>query len=316
MTRSTTLPAIGLNAGDRAPPTALPSATSVQSGDVRLAVYRWGARPESGAPTLVLVHGYPDSAAIWQPLAKRLGRRFQVIAYDVRGAGRSSAPTGREAYRLDVLSADLRAVIDAVSPRRPVHLVGYDWGALQCWEAVLSGALEGRVASYSAAAPSLDHVARWFATRVNQPTPRHLIQLLGRALGSSYMMALQLPRVPEWAWRFGLGRLWPRIVEALESVAPPPSATQTADGIHGLGLYRANLIPALRQRRTRTTDVRGQLLVMTRDPFVPPALFDGMETSSPNFVRVELDAGHWAVCSQPALVARTISDFVTRCEEA
>ena len=242
--RSATAPQIDPSDGVRQQQVSLPPATFVQSGDVRLAVYRWGARPQSAASILLLVHGYPDSAAIWQPLAEQLGKQFQVIAYDIRGAGQSTAPKSNAGYRLEALSADLRTVIDAVSPDRSVHLVGYDWGALQCWDAVLSGALNGRVASYSAAAPSLDHVARWFDARLRKPTPRHLLQLLVRALGSSYMLALQLPMLPELTWRLGLGRVWPRLVAWLESVDPPTNATQTADGINGLGLYRANLIRA------------------------------------------------------------------------
>jgi len=52
-----------------------------------------------------------------------------VIAYDVRGAGASSRPRDDRAYDLTVLADDMTAVIDAVSPGRPVHVVGHDWGA-------------------------------------------------------------------------------------------------------------------------------------------------------------------------------------------
>ena len=68
--------------------------------------------------------------------------------------------------------------------------------------------------------------------------------------------------------------------------------------------------------QSRATDIRGQLLIMTRDPFVPVGMFDGMEASAPHFVRVELDAGHWAACSHPALVANALRNFVTLCEDA
>ncbi|WP_217694539.1 alpha/beta fold hydrolase [Serratia marcescens] len=62
---------------------------TVQSGDVKLAVYVSGSRR---APPLILVHGYPDSAAVWAPIRARLAKRYRVIAYDVRGAGASDAP--------------------------------------------------------------------------------------------------------------------------------------------------------------------------------------------------------------------------------
>uniref|UniRef100_UPI0005B82398 alpha/beta fold hydrolase n=1 Tax=Paraburkholderia acidipaludis TaxID=660537 RepID=UPI0005B82398 len=70
---------------------------AVQSDDARLAVYASGP---AGAPPVILVHGYPDSAAVWTPLRRELETRYRVIAYDVRGAGASDAPRARRAYRL------------------------------------------------------------------------------------------------------------------------------------------------------------------------------------------------------------------------
>jgi pimeloyl-ACP methyl ester carboxylesterase len=70
----------------------------VDAGDVRLAVYVSG---QHDAPPLVLVHGYPDSAAVWEPLRAQLDGRYRVITYDVRGAGASDAPPRRDGYRLE-----------------------------------------------------------------------------------------------------------------------------------------------------------------------------------------------------------------------
>ncbi len=72
---------------------------TVQSGDVKLAVYVSGSRR---APPLILVHGYPDSAAVWAPIRARLAKRYRVIAYDVRGAGASDDLTS---LQLDDLGA-------------------------------------------------------------------------------------------------------------------------------------------------------------------------------------------------------------------
>ena len=62
----------------------MPLQGRVRSGDVELAVRRWG---DPRRPTVVLVHGYPDSSEIWGPLAQLLSNEFHVVAYDVRGAG-------------------------------------------------------------------------------------------------------------------------------------------------------------------------------------------------------------------------------------
>jgi pimeloyl-ACP methyl ester carboxylesterase len=129
----------------------------VDVGDVRLAVYISGPRD---APPMVLVHGYPDSAAVWEPLRAQLDGRYRVITYDVRGAGASDAPPRRDGYRLERLAADLAAVADATCAGWAFHLVGHDWGSIQSWEAVTSAAFEGRIASFtSISGPSLDHAA-------------------------------------------------------------------------------------------------------------------------------------------------------------
>lgn len=287
----------------------------LQSGAVTLALYTWGEQ-QTRRPTVVLVHGYPDSAEVWAPVAEHLAERYFVEAYDVRGAGRSTAPRGSAAYALAHLVDDLAAVIAAISPEAPVHLVGHDWGALQGWEALGSERLRGRIASYSTAAPALDHVGLWFHRQLQPPTPRKLAAFFGQLLGSSYMLAFQLPLLPELAWTLGLGRQWPRLLGLIEGLRAEARPTQTADGRHGLGLYRANLLPRLLRPQPKHTEVPVQLLLMRRDRFVPAHMFEGVEDWAPVRRRTELDAGHWASLSHPRAFAAAIDSFVQSIEEA
>ncbi|MGH3392942.1 MAG: alpha/beta fold hydrolase, partial [Actinomadura sp.] len=130
---------------------------TVHGDGVELAVQERG---DTEHPTVLLVHGYPDTQAVWAPVAARLADRFHVVTYDVRGAGGSSVPSGTEPYRFEHLMNDLRAVLDAVRPGDPVHLVGHDWGSIQSWEAVTT--MADRFASFtSISGPCLDHVAHW-----------------------------------------------------------------------------------------------------------------------------------------------------------
>ncbi|MGH3765101.1 MAG: alpha/beta fold hydrolase [Pseudonocardiaceae bacterium] len=80
-------------------------------------------------PTVVLVHGFgADSlASFYFTLAAPLASNgIEVIAYDLRGHGRSSCPdTG---YRLSDFVADLAGLLDALSVSGPVHLVGNSYG--------------------------------------------------------------------------------------------------------------------------------------------------------------------------------------------
>ena len=56
---------------------------------------------------LVLSHPFSGSLEFWAALIQALPSGYQVIAYDVRGHGLSSAPAGEENYTLDTLVEDL-----------------------------------------------------------------------------------------------------------------------------------------------------------------------------------------------------------------
>lgn len=75
--------------------------------------------------TILFVHGFPLSRAIWQPQVEALEKNFRVITPDLRGHGESSAPAG--VYTMDVFAADLQALI-AERKCGPVVLVGHSMG--------------------------------------------------------------------------------------------------------------------------------------------------------------------------------------------
>ncbi|MHB1088820.1 MAG: alpha/beta fold hydrolase [Acidimicrobiales bacterium] len=100
----------------------------VRSGDVALSVLVGGS-----GPTIVLLHGWPDTSALWGEVAADLIERgFRVAVPDLRGCGQSSKPTDAESYAMHVLVGDVAAIIDALEVQR-VTLVGHDWGANLAW---------------------------------------------------------------------------------------------------------------------------------------------------------------------------------------
>ena len=98
---------------------------------VRIAVYEQG-NPDG--PTLVLVHGWPDSHVLWDGVVPLLADRFRIIRYDNRGVGKSSVPKPVSAYTMACYADDFAAVIDAVAPGEPVHVLAHDWGSAGVWE--------------------------------------------------------------------------------------------------------------------------------------------------------------------------------------
>src|SRR5216110_3837678 len=45
-------------------------------------------------PPLLLLHGYPQTHAMWHKVAPRLAQRFTVVCPDLRGYGDSEKPEG------------------------------------------------------------------------------------------------------------------------------------------------------------------------------------------------------------------------------
>ncbi len=84
---------------------------------------------QADAPVLLCLHGFPESWLAFEAVMPLLAERFRVLAPDQRGYARSFKPEGVEAYQTRHLAADMLALIDNVSPDRPVHLLGHDWGS-------------------------------------------------------------------------------------------------------------------------------------------------------------------------------------------
>ncbi|MFD4970344.1 SDR family oxidoreductase [Streptomyces sp. NPDC058424] len=289
----------------------------VRTGGVELCVAELG---DAQRPTVVLVHGYPDSKEVWSEVAERLAGRFHVVLYDVRGHGRSTAPRPlRGGFTLDKLTDDFLAVADAVSPGRPVHLVGHDWGSVQSWEFVSVRRTEGRIASFtSVSGPSLDHFGHWIAGRVRRPTPRRVGQLLGQGAKSWYVYLLHTPKLPELAWRNPLGKRWPGILRRVEKVPGDdyPTSSLPRDAAHGAWLYRDNVRARLRRPRADAhAHAPVQLITPLDDAFLSESLYDDLEQWAPGLVRRMLPAGHWVPRTRPDQLAAWITQFVTATED-
>ncbi|MFG2308919.1 SDR family oxidoreductase [Streptomyces sp. NPDC048566] len=285
----------------------------VRTGGIELCVAEMG---DERQPTVVLVHGYPDSKEVWSEVAARLAERFHVVLYDVRGHGRSTAPRPlRGGFTLEKLTDDFLAVADAVSPDEPVHLVGHDWGSVQSWEFVTVTRTQGRIASFtSISGPSLDHFGHWIKRQAKRPTPRAAARLLGQGAKSWYVYLLHTPVLPELAWRGPLGRRWPRILERVEKVPAGdyPTASLRTDAAHGAWLYRDNVRPRLRRPRDDAyAHAPVQLVTPLGDAFLSEHLSDGLEQWAPGLVRRSLPAKHWVPRTRPDQLAAWITDFVT-----
>lgn len=83
----------------------------------------------SGEP-LVLLHGFPQTHAMWSRVAGELAKRFFVVAMDLRGYGWSAAPRSENGalYTKRAMGEDVVRVMESLGHIR-FRLVGHDRGA-------------------------------------------------------------------------------------------------------------------------------------------------------------------------------------------
>jgi NAD(P)-dependent dehydrogenase (short-subunit alcohol dehydrogenase family)/pimeloyl-ACP methyl ester carboxylesterase len=214
-------------------------------------------------------------------------------------------------------------VIDVVSPDAPVHLVGHDWGAFLCWEAVLTDGVRERVASFTAVAgPRIDVVREWAARRLGT-SARGLRELAGQARRSWYIGAFQLPWLPERLLGAGGApeRGWRQAMRRLEGIEPRPghpAPTFASDARTGLALYRTNFrgLAGSAVPNRGPAEVPVQVIVATRDRYESPALFVDAQEWATRVWRRDVRSGHWVQRSHPDQVARFISELVEHVEGA
>jgi pimeloyl-ACP methyl ester carboxylesterase len=88
-------------------------------------------------PLVVLCHGWPELSYSWRHQIPALAAAgFHVVAPDMRGFGRTSAPADVEAYSIFHTTGDMIALVAALGQRQAV-IVGHDWGAPVAWHAAM-----------------------------------------------------------------------------------------------------------------------------------------------------------------------------------
>jgi len=98
----------------------------IESPDAEIALVRGG----SGPPVLLL-HGYPQTHAMWHLVAPVLAEEFAVVATDLRGYGDSSKPFGDEdhsTYSKRAMAGDQATVMESLG-FDSFAVVGHDRGA-------------------------------------------------------------------------------------------------------------------------------------------------------------------------------------------
>jgi pimeloyl-ACP methyl ester carboxylesterase len=274
--------------------TAPPPDLTLDLAELTVAALAWG---EESAPLALLLHGYPDTAWTWRHLGPRLAAAgWRAVAPYLRGYAPTPVPADRD-YHVGALVSDAIAVADALSPGRPVALIGHDWGAVatNCAAAVTPERWSHTVAL---AVPPIPVVRSVFGT------PGELWRQYRTALRqlrcSWYAVFQQLPLLPEAVMPHAIGRLWrdwsPGYADPSGDVAAFLEAVPNRDHWQAaLGYYRALARPRQANHHRELDRYTDEL------PARPLLYLHGLDDGC---MRVELTRGAERVLPRGSLVER------------
>jgi haloacetate dehalogenase len=149
---------------------------------------RHSAGPVNGRPALLLLHGFPQSHAMWHRVAQRLRDDFYLVMPDLRGYGDSAKPAGlgdHGNYSKRAMAQDMVEVMDALGIES-FCLCGHDRGGRVAHRLALDHAQRLRRLCVLDIAPTLDMYAatdmefarayyHWFHLIQPSPLPETMI---------------------------------------------------------------------------------------------------------------------------------------------
>ena len=270
-------------------------------------------------PLILLLHGFPEYWAAWEPVMLDLARDFHVVAPDQRGYNLSSKPRGVDAYKVGRLVADIAALADRLSPGRPFALAGHDWGASVAYGFAF---LKPERLTHLIIANGV-HPVCFQRAILNDPAQRAASQYINklRSPGQEQRMAEnEFARTFRMISGFSPAPWMTKAVQARYLDAwSRPGAMEAM-----LNWYRASPIvvpePAAAIAHAPVLDVDPARVAVTvphlliwgdDDEALRPSCIDGLERHAPDLtVKHIAGSGHWILHERPAEVAAMIREFV------
>ncbi|WCE02746.1 alpha/beta hydrolase [Pseudoxanthomonas sp. JBR18] len=284
------------------------TARQVNVGEVTLQ-----ARIGGSGPPLLLLHGHPQTHAMWHHVAPALARHYTVVLADLRGYGDSSKPEGDAdgtAYTKRLMAADMVQLMQHFGFAR-FRLAAHDRGARVAHRLALDHPDQVQAMVLLDIAPTLDMYSQaserfaraywhWFFLIQPAPLPERLIQ----ADPAAYVREVMGRR------HAGLSVFAPEALAEYERCAALPG---TATGICGDYRASAGLDLALdRQDRAEGRQLTMPLHVLWGAHGAVHRCFDvltlwrnvaGCVSGRP------LDCGHYLAEERPTEVTAAILDF-------
>jgi pimeloyl-ACP methyl ester carboxylesterase len=267
--------------------------------------YREAGQPD--APTLLLLHGFPSSSRMYEPLLVRLSARYHLVAPDYPGFGHSDAPSAKEfSYTFDHIAEVMQHFTEALHLHRYV-LYMQDYGgpvgfrlAIAHPERVQAFIIQNAVAHEDGLGPLWQKRREFWADRAANEAGLRANFLSLAATRQRHVGSNPNPETLDpdrWTDEFAF-------------LSRPGEEEIQLDLFYD---YRTNVADYpvwdawLRQHQPATLVIWGKY-----DPSFLVAETEAYQRDLPKAEVHILDAGHFASYEQPDEIARLIGDFLER----
>ncbi|BAS58290.1 MULTISPECIES: alpha/beta fold hydrolase [Leptolyngbya] len=258
---------------------------------------------------VLLLHGFPEFWYSWRYQIPALAKHFKVVVPDLRGYNDSEKP--KSGYDLDTLSTDVRSLIERLGYSR-AHIVGHDWGGAIAWRlAQQFPNFIDRLALLSAPHP--------------QRFAKDLLSNLDQLRRSWYVLAFQVPNLPEWLIQLNLrefvrnmfqeqavrkGAFTQEQIQQYQAALQKPGALAAAVNSYRQLFLSGNWIDWMRS--PDPISVPTLVLWGDEDSILSPKLMDGIEQwiSAPFQFKLIPHCGHWIQQEAPQTVNRELLQFL------
>ncbi|QCB45184.1 alpha/beta hydrolase [Hydrogenophaga sp. PAMC20947] len=253
---------------------------------------------EGQGPTVVFLHGWPDTLALWDDTVQALHDGYRCVRFSLPGFDLSQPPRPQS---VDDMCALIGAVVDAVSPGEPVALVLHDWGCFF---------------GYEYAARHVDRVARVVSADIGDTNSGAYLAALTakeKRMIAGYQIWLAL------AWK--LGSIWPAMADRMTRYMARRIGCKTEPSQMGwqmnypyalqwLGSF-GGLRGVARVDKVFGPKVPTLFLFGKRKPFMfHSARWLAQLATTPGCAVQGLDAGHWLMRQQPEVFNRAVRQWL------
>ncbi len=243
---------------------------------------------KEGAPWLMLSHSLACSVRMWDEQIATFKDRYRVLAFDTRGHGASTAPSG--AYTLELLADDLRALLKHAGIER-THFVGLSMGGMigQTFALKYPGVLTSLVLADTTSRYPAEAAPLW-AERIKTAEERG-------------MQPLVQPTLERW-FTEGFRKARPEVVARVGQLILDTPVAGYAGCSHAIP--KINLTSRLKEIKCPILVVVGE-----QDPGTPVAMAREIHDNAPGSKLVIIpNAAHLSNLEQPQAFDRALAEFL------